>query len=184
MAEQIRTCVDWTFANRCVRWQWLRLWRPVSISKSTKIFHMSCVWRCGATKRRARLFFSRVDRHHDRWQGSMLLLSGFPGLIPPNSKLVLYVPDAFVSSRHPSCIDLRQALPPNHLLPYFCPTLVLTRTRLDLAWSSSRQSTELYKRQESLASSSAMIFKWFANNSCKACLLYSPNGNFLCAVGF
>lgn len=53
------------------------------------------------------------------------------------------------------------------------PSVPLSYTRADpkpifyLAWSSSRESTEPHKRQESLASSSAMIFKWFANNSCK-----------------
>lgn len=49
---------------------------------------------------------------------------------------------------------------PNHLLSF-----LLSNTRADesatsdLAWSSSRQSTELYNRQEFLASSSALIFK-------------------------
>lgn len=151
--NNIRTCVDWPFANICVWWQWLRLWRPVSISKSTKNLSHAVypnMWR-NQTSGSGFFFVSIVIMIADKDLSCCSVASRVSSRQIQNlsCKCPMHLYQA-ASLLHWFCA---KRFRPNHILPFLLSyTRADENATFDLAWSSSRQSTELYKRQEFLAS--------------------------------
>lgn len=134
--KNVRPCIKWPFANTRVWWQWLRLWRPVSISQS--ISNQQKSFTCRVSENVAQPTF-----------GSFFFV---PIIIMIADKdLTCCSVASRVSSRqiqnlsckpHPSCIDLRQALPPQSSSSFVVYTRADENVTFDLAWSNLRQSTE------------------------------------------
>lgn len=169
----------WRLANIRIWRQWLRLWRPVSISKLIKIFHMSCV----------RVAQPNVWLGFFSWQSSSWSLTRIyhvpqwlPGSHPAKFKTCLVSARCIWLKPHPSCIDLRQALPPQS--PSSVLIVVLPCWRERAFWSSVVELKAInwdVQRQDFLASSSAVIFILFADRKCnshKACLFGYPSHHF------
>lgn len=121
-----------------------------------------------------------------------------PGSHPAKFKTCLVSARCICPKPHPSCIDLRQALPPQS--PSSVLVVVLPCWRERAFWSSLVELKAInwdVQRQDFLASSSAVIFKLFADRNATLTRLafldtrritsfwsLSPNSNFLCGVRF